>query len=136
MSVQTDTGAGVPEWDLGDRLRKALRAAGVSVQAMAEELDCTRQTVGAYMSGRVTPKVPVLRVWAMRCGVPYEWLATGKIADSDGPERPGGQVIDASGCFSQTASDGTRPQRSVLDELAARRRPHPFHEALPERVPA
>lgn len=131
MSTQTDTGAGVPEWDLTDRLRKALRAAGVSVQAMADELDCTRQTVGAYLGGRVTPKVPVLRVWAIKCGVPYEWLATGTIARNGGPERPGGQVIDASGWFTQTAPDGTRPEEAVLDELAARRHPEPLHERIP-----
>lgn len=88
MSSQTTTAVGVPEWDLSDRLRKSLRASSTSVQSMADYLGFTRKTVGDYLGGRVKPKTPVLRVWAMRCGVPFEWLALGIEADpNSGPDQ-------------------------------------------------
>ena len=67
----------VPQWDLADRLRKALRVAGVSVQDMAEELGIHRNTVSGYLNGQHAPSRAVLIVWAMRTGVPVEWLVHG-----------------------------------------------------------
>lgn len=71
----TDTG--IPEWTLGWRLQRALAHADVSVEQMAAELGVTRQTVGRWMHERVEPKTGFLRLWALRCGVSYEWLLTG-----------------------------------------------------------
>lgn len=120
MSTQTTDPVGVPEWDLADRLHKALRAAKVGKGEMADELGLTRQAVSAYLSGRVTPRTPVVKVWAMKTGVPYEWLAEGTVAHFTGPDSTGGQVIDASGCFSRTANRRGRPLVSVPEpfELA------------------
>lgn len=97
MATQNTQQAGVPEWDLADRLSKSLRHAGVGTDEMAEHLGVDRKTVGNYKGGRTRPSVAVLRVWAMRCGVPFDWLAHG-IIDDDGPDGPGGQAITASRC--------------------------------------
>lgn len=72
-------------WDLPDRLRKALRVADVSVAEMAAELDVSRNTVGNYLAGRSIPPTPTIKVWALRCGVPYAWLKDG-VEPEDGPD--------------------------------------------------
>jgi Helix-turn-helix len=64
----------VPEWDLADRMRKALRISGMDVQEMADYLGVARNTVSTWINGRNRPSRPTLRLWAIRCGVPYEWL--------------------------------------------------------------
>lgn len=102
MSTQHDA-LGIPAWSMQDRLRKALNAAGVGVQEMADHLEVSRVTVGNYLAGRTNPTTSTLRVWAMRCGVPYLWLTTGE-EPKDGPDGGGGQVIDASGWFRRSAA--------------------------------
>jgi transcriptional regulator with XRE-family HTH domain len=69
--------AEIPEWDLADRMRKSLRTAGVSVQDIASYLDVTPRSVGNWINGRIDPSTQTLRLWALRCGVPYIWLMTG-----------------------------------------------------------
>ncbi len=64
-----------PEWDVADRMRKALRQARVGPQEMADYLGVSRQSVGNWINGRIEPSVQTLRLWAMRTGVPFEWLA-------------------------------------------------------------
>lgn len=71
----TDT---VPTWDLADRLRKSLRASGLGVQDVADELEISRSTVSAWINGRNRPSAAALRLWAMRTGVDYHWLRDGK----------------------------------------------------------
>lgn len=48
---------------------------------MAAELGVARNTVGNYLAGRTSPARSVLRVWALRTGVPFEWLLNGDIGD-------------------------------------------------------
>lgn len=74
MSEQPASLAGVPEWDIADRMRKALRQADVGPQEMAGYLDVTRQSVGNWINGRIEPSVQTLRLWALRTGVSYDWL--------------------------------------------------------------
>lgn len=71
------TSASVPEWTLGDRMRKALLHGGISVEAMGEYLGYSTATMRNWTHDRAQPRPSVLRQWALRCGVPYEWLATG-----------------------------------------------------------
>ena len=82
MSEQPDTPP-VPEWDTADRLRKALRTAGIGVAEMADYLGVSRTSVSNWINGRVTPSIQTLRLWALRCGVPYPWLLAG-----DTPQPP------------------------------------------------
>jgi transcriptional regulator with XRE-family HTH domain len=69
----------IPVFDEADRLRKALREADIGVQEMAEYLGVSRNTVSRWINGAVPPKSHVLRLWALRTGVPYEWLAAGRV---------------------------------------------------------
>ena len=68
----------IPEFVLCDRVRKSLTHADIGVAEMAEYFGVSRNTVSAWINGRVTPSVQTLRLWAHRTGVDYEWLSTGK----------------------------------------------------------
>lgn len=67
----------VPSWDLGDRMRKSLKVAGISVNDMAARLEVTRETVSTWINGRHRPTAAVLLVWADATHVPYSWLRDG-----------------------------------------------------------
>lgn len=93
----------VPQWDVADRMRKALREADVGVQEMAEYLGVGRSTVSTWINGRIAPGKQTMRLWALRCGVSYEWLATGELfADKPLTRDDGG-----------AASRCTRPPREL-----------------------
>jgi transcriptional regulator with XRE-family HTH domain len=77
----------IPAWDVADRMRKALRSSGVGVQEMADYLGVARNTVSTWINGRIEPSKQTVRLWALRTGVPYEWLETGS---APRPE-PGGE---------------------------------------------
>lgn len=70
----------VPTETVGDRLRRARRAAGLSGAELADELGVHRNMVSRWETGRDEPKRLVLLAWAMRCGVPVEWLERGEVA--------------------------------------------------------
>ena len=64
----------IPQWDVADRLRKALREAHMSTEEMADYLDVSRRSIGNWLSGRIKPSTRTMRLWALRTGVQYEWL--------------------------------------------------------------
>lgn len=68
----------VPRFELRHRLSIALEYASVPVQEMARELGVSRTTVSNYLHGRTEPTRSVVDTWARRCGVPAEWLLTGR----------------------------------------------------------
>jgi len=72
-----DDGA-VPEWTLGDRLRKARELTGLEVHEFADEIGIHRNSVGNYERGR-RPRPIVLKAWALRSGVSAAWLETGQM---------------------------------------------------------
>lgn len=79
----------VPVFDLADRMRKAMRHSGYGVQEMADYLGVSRTAVGTWINGRNRPSPQTIRLWAMRCGVPFEWLRDGDLAAHPGPpSRP------------------------------------------------
>jgi len=85
----------VPEFDLADRLRKALRQSGIRPQQMAYELGVSRNTISNYINGHgAAPKRGMIQQWATVCGVDAEWLETGKAPRPGGPD--GGLVTKLS----------------------------------------
>jgi DNA-binding XRE family transcriptional regulator len=88
MSTQPDT-THIPQWTAGDRFRKAREDAGLTQQELADELSVDRNTVSAYESDqRKRPMRSVVKAWAMRCGVPAEWLTTGGGSSTGGKTAP------------------------------------------------
>lgn len=67
----------VPEWTLGDRMRKALAASGTPVNEIADYLEVTPTTVGRWINDRSPVKRSTLIVWAATTGVDLGWLETG-----------------------------------------------------------
>ena len=87
--MTTEVSAGnIPEWTRGDRMRKALDHAGLTVQDMADYLEVTRQAVGTWVNERRAPSKATMRLWALRTGVPLQWLETGQ-APAVGPGPDG-----------------------------------------------
>ena len=78
-------------WTLEDRLRKAREVTGLGQSEFAAEIDVSRRTVGNYESGSVAPRRIVLKAWALRSGVPLEWLETGSVTHES--PSPGGDGL-------------------------------------------
>jgi transcriptional regulator with XRE-family HTH domain len=102
----------IPQWTLGDRLRKAREHAYMDQEELALRMGVSRGTVSNYELGRGTrpPKVVVLRAWAKECGVPYEWIVDGFRAPTarvTTPANPG---------YSLTAA---LPERFYIGDLLA-----------------
>lgn len=72
---ESQTVQAAPTWDTADRMRKALREADLGVQEMADYLGVARNTVSTWINGRIEPSMQTLRLWALRTGVSFEWLA-------------------------------------------------------------
>ena len=67
----------VPEWTLGWRLQRSLAHADVSIEEMAAELGVSRASVSRWLNEHAVPRVGYLKLWALRTGVPLEWLVSG-----------------------------------------------------------
>lgn len=89
-TTQATPGVAVPEFDLADRMRKALRASGVGVQEMADYLGVARNTVSTWINGRIEPSTQTKRLWALRTGVPFEWLERGEVTPANDEETRAG----------------------------------------------
>lgn len=80
--------ANVPSFEQRHRMALALEWAGVSNDEMAAEIGKGTTTVRNYLAGRTKPGRAILRVWALRCGVPFAWLEHGNVDLTDGPDTP------------------------------------------------
>lgn len=81
-----EQGTWVPEWTLGDRLRKAREVAGLEQGELAGRMGVARGTVHNYESDATTKvKRPYLREWAHVTGVSLHWLETGEAGSDNGP---------------------------------------------------
>lgn len=122
MTEQTTTvTAGIPEWDLADRMRKSLRASGIGVQEIAEYLGVARNTVSTWINGKIEPNVQTQRLWALKCGVSYEWLRTGAVTQNEPPR--GGERAVGGGSLFVAPAEGLEPStcRLTTDERDADR---------------
>ncbi|MCU4295496.1 XRE family transcriptional regulator [Brevibacterium permense] len=75
------------EFTRADRLAKSLTASGVSSQEMADYLEVSRNTISNWINGRTSPRRPDLLAWALRTGVPIDWIESGELKNPrpDGP---------------------------------------------------
>lgn len=96
MSIDTETGF-IPSFDLGDRLRKAREHTGLGHSEFADEIGVSRNTVTNYERGHVVPRAIVMKMWAMRTGVPLKWLETGEVPGQGGGPGGGVSVVPPTG---------------------------------------
>lgn len=75
-------------YDLADRMAKALLHSGLSVQQMADLLECSRGSVSGWLNRRHPPSPQTLQLWAHYTNVPYEWLRDGERYKWPKPVKP------------------------------------------------
>lgn len=87
----------MPEWTIGDRLRKARESRGFDQAGFAAETGISRGTISNYERGTTNAYKPVyMRAWAMATAVSLEWLETGVGGTGPSPTPPGaGKVPDS-----------------------------------------
>lgn len=84
----------IPQWRLGDRLRRAREEAGLEQAELAERLGISKAAVSAYEKGRRTPRdfIRFVKRWADETEVPWQWLADDDFVSSlwitDSPGLP------------------------------------------------
>ena len=93
MSEPAAATDGVPEFDIADRMRKALRVSGVSIEEMADYIEVSRRSVGNWINGRADPAAKYVRIWALRTGVPYTWLCHGSLEPCVYDRKTAGQGV-------------------------------------------
>lgn len=64
----------LPEWDQGERLRKARKTRGYTTDDIAAHLGCSERTVRNYEVGATRPNRATLMAWAAFTDVPLSWL--------------------------------------------------------------
>ena len=63
---------------------------------MADYLGYSKAQISRYLNDKgEPPRVQVVRLWSMRCGVPFDWLYRGI---ENGPDDTGTQGIANSRC--------------------------------------
>jgi transcriptional regulator with XRE-family HTH domain len=107
----------VPEWTLGWKLQRSLAHAGVSVQEMADELGVSRGTISRWCNDHNRPRRSDLRLWALRTGVPLEWLMGNEPAGQ--PDIPIHQRRPA-GIPAQHATPGHTPVENEITRMRKR----------------
>lgn len=86
----------VPSWTLGWRLKRSLAEAKVGAGDMADYLGYSKAQISRYLNDKgEPPRAQTLRLWAMRCGVSFDWLAYGIEAE---PGTPPGLEVSPSTC--------------------------------------
>jgi transcriptional regulator with XRE-family HTH domain len=79
----------IPQWTVGDRLRKAREDADLGVEEIAVLMGRNRNTVTRYERAR-TADLLVVRAYSMLTNTPMEWLLTGH-----GPDDGNGEGVTA-----------------------------------------
>lgn len=114
----------MPEWTVGDRLRKARELLNLDQGQFAELIGVSRGTVSNYERGTIDRYRPiVMRAWALATDVSAEWLESG-MAHPTPPDPGGGAAMPR--------------RRSALEELtrAKRARVHTSRRDTRKYLPA
>lgn len=82
----------IPPIEVRHRLRIAREYAGLEQAELALIMSVTRSTISNAENGRGTPQRTTINLWALACGVPAEWIRTGK-PPQDNPDPTSGLRI-------------------------------------------
>jgi transcriptional regulator with XRE-family HTH domain len=111
----------VPEWTVGDRLRKARELRGLEQGPFAALIGVSRGTVSNYERGAVERYKPiVMNAWAAHTGVSVDWLESG--ATSPTPPEPGRPMSEKLARLTEAKKGRTRRSdttRRYLDRVPA-----------------
>ena len=96
------------QFDLADRMRKALRAASMTGKDLADELEVSRNTVTSWLNGHTRPRRRDLTAFAAVTGVPAVWLATGELPAIPSAATEPAMGIEAPAAEAARADYGSR----------------------------
>lgn len=85
MTTQPGSGL-VPEFTLGDRLRKARSVTGLNTRDFAAQLGVSHGTVTNAEGDKRAVRKITLNAWALATGVSSRWLETGEGTATPPPE--------------------------------------------------
>ncbi len=77
----------IPQWTVGDRMRKAREDARLNQSDLAGKVEIARSSIVNYETDRRMVSRPVLIAWSLATGVPYEWLCHGDTLPCGPPAR-------------------------------------------------
>jgi transcriptional regulator with XRE-family HTH domain len=83
----------IPQWTLGDRIRKAREVAGLEQQDLADALYMSRAAVSSWENSHSQPAPRKLAVIASVTGVSASWLLTGTADTEADTGRNSDQLI-------------------------------------------
>ncbi len=75
MSNAHPEGGRVPQWTLGERLRKAREDGNLSTDELAADIGRSERTVRNYERDATRAPLLVIRQYALRTGVSLAWLS-------------------------------------------------------------
>lgn len=78
MKDTAATSGAVPEWTLGDRLRKARTRVKANQDDIASKLRISTRSIANYESDTTQPSYLVVKEWAEVTGVDLNWLMNGE----------------------------------------------------------
>lgn len=93
----------------------ALEYGNVSVTEIAAELGVSRTTISNYLHGRTPARRSDLVVWALRCGVPLDWLLDGSTEPEKSTEP---EPAKASKPSKRARTQGNQHSRWNVDKAA------------------
>ena len=108
---------------VGERLEKTLRVTGISAQEMAAHLEVSRTSISNWIHGRAPINRGNLIAWALRTGIPLEWIETGRFpGESKNPHQSpdGGHNVGLAG-YDPTTSTVKYGRSATIHSLTAHR---------------
>lgn len=103
----------VPDFQMRHRLQLAREHAGYDRDQLATAMEVSRNSIYNAESGRTTPRKIMLNAWALACGVPVDWIITGR--------APAGGDDPSSGLGIISGEDHPKPQARTVTSIAPRR---------------
>jgi transcriptional regulator with XRE-family HTH domain len=76
----------IPQWTMGDRLRKARHLTGLDTRAFAELIGISQKSVTNAEGDHVKARRITINAWALATGVPVQWLLEGDVVRHQGLE--------------------------------------------------
>jgi transcriptional regulator with XRE-family HTH domain len=73
----------VPDFTLGDRLRRAREACGLTQTELADAIGISQRSISSYEGDISIPNLLTLRMWGAVCQVNLSWLAWGDKARAE-----------------------------------------------------
>ena len=76
----------IPEWTLGDRLRKARSKTNMTTREFAEAIGVSQKTVTDAEGDKRAVRKITLNAWSLVTGVPRDWIENGTVPSGPDPD--------------------------------------------------